>query len=91
MKKFRLERKTVTDLFGTCFYYHVHAAAETGCLASNQYWMTFVDGTTSGSDVAYFKWYLNPVTTTITLAKRAAAFDFPGIETGSVCAPTRIL
>ena len=93
-KKFRLERKTVTDFLGTCFYYRVHAAAEAGCLLNKPYWTTFVDNSTAvfagNPDVPYLKWYLNPVNTTSVSEKRAAAFDFPGLETGLVCPLNRI-
>ena len=94
-KKFRLERIEVTDLLGKCFYYRVYAAAASGCLSTKPYWMTFVDSTTSvvagNPNVPYLKWYLNLVNTFSISAKRAAAFDFPGLETGSVCTLNRIL
>jgi hypothetical protein len=57
--------------------------------------MTFVDSTfavvAGSSDVPYLKWYLNPVNTFSIVAKRAAAFDFPGLEIGSVCPLNRIV
>jgi hypothetical protein len=56
--------------------------------------MTFVDSSSAvvigATDVPYLKWHLNPVNTTSVSAKRASAFDFPGLETGKVCPLDRI-
>ena len=86
-KKFRLELVEQETLFGPCYYYRVYAAADSGCLATKPYWATFVDrdntaDLTISPDIAYFKWHLNPENLDSIIAIRAAAFAFPGLDSG---------
>jgi hypothetical protein len=43
LQKFRLERVVKNIPSGTCYYYRIYAAPDTGCLSTRPYWMTFVN------------------------------------------------
>ena len=84
-KKFKVELVQQNILLGggTCYYYVIKTVADSGCLQTKPYWMTFVDNTTttSGTQIPYLKWYLNPVPASPNpLVKRAAAFDLTGFS-----------